>query len=482
MKIHKTGLASSSKTLPSSAKAKRNTSKAPVDVWDPYEDPKKRLQRALRPEVVRHRLQEGRKAHRQKTGVVPEAVPQYFRTYEQVKAALYELAKRYPDLVEVQVAGPSGEKTRGQANRDVLVLRLTNKKSSSANKPKVLHLGGEHAREIANPELLLKWADDLLKGYGKDAQATTLLDERIIDIIPIANPDGHAAVERGFAGATGGNLWHRKTTTAPDGVDPNRNFPKPRWGGPGAGTSPYSETYRGPTAGSEPEVQAITKLFEQNHYSLFVTWHSHSELVLYSWGDTRNKTPHDQGLSAIAKRIAGFNGYTPQQSIELYATSGTSLDHFYSLDGKPSFVLETGRSFHQSDEEFARVCKENLPALTYFSTIANDPYNQVHGPEINAPEIDAQGVLRANAKHFFDRTIAGAEVVVDPHLAPGQGAALAAADGAFDSPEEAIVGKVTPTFGPLPTLVFVRARDKNGHWGPLMPVWLKKPAQIQRAA
>ncbi|MEO0813207.1 MAG: M14 family zinc carboxypeptidase, partial [Myxococcota bacterium] len=75
---------------------------------------------------------------------------------------------------------------------------------------------------------------------------------------------------------------------------------------------------------SESETQAVEALYESTDYSLTIDWHSHSELVLFPWGHTRERAPDHEGLKAIAERFASFNGYTPQQSVELYATSGTS--------------------------------------------------------------------------------------------------------------------------------------------------------------
>src|SRR5690606_15048392 len=120
-------------------------------------------------------------------------------------------------------------------------------KAIAGDKPSTMNVAGVHAREIANPELLMKFASDLLSGFGTDAEATMLLNTRELVLVPMVNPDGHVVVERGLNREPGGNAMQRKSTSAGTpglGVDLNRNFDF-HWGGPGASANPRSETYRG---------------------------------------------------------------------------------------------------------------------------------------------------------------------------------------------------------------------------------------------
>jgi hypothetical protein len=439
----------------------------------------------LHPDVVRERTEAGRVAEYE-TGTLPPGTieagaPAYFRTYEQVKAQLSEFAEKYPDLVEVIDIGDTSEKVAGTADRDVLLLRITAKGHNDGKKPTAFHIAGEHAREIANPELELRHATNLLEGYGTDPEATALLQSRVIDIVPMMNADGHVVVEKGFDRVAGGNLMHRKNTAAPSGTDLNRNY-EFHWGGPGASSNPRSDTYRGPSAASEPEVQAI-----QNHATavkpgIFIDWHSYSELNLFPWGDTKTPTPDHAGFEALAKKFSSFNGYTPQQSIKLYPTSGTSKDWMYGTHKIPGFTIETGRTFHQKDAEFERVWGENAPIFDYVAKVADNPFERVKGPEVldvhvtapNAPGVaPRQARISATVSDASNggQQLAGAEIVLDPFAAPGSGTALKAADGTFDSVDEQVNGLVSARSGER-ELVYVRAKDADGNWGPLTAQWL----------
>lgn len=55
--------------------------------------------------------------------------------------------------------------------------------------------------------------------------------------------------------------------------------------GPGASSSPCSDSYHGPSANSEVEVQAIVE-FIKNHGKVkaFLTLHSYSQLLMFPYG------------------------------------------------------------------------------------------------------------------------------------------------------------------------------------------------------
>jgi carboxypeptidase T len=448
----------------------------------------------INPDVIASRIARGRIAEHSSDqlppGVIQRGAPQYFRTYEQVRSAMLELQQRFPDLVQVRDIGDSWEKTQGTADRDILAITLTNR-NAPGSKPVVTHIAGVHAREIANPELLMTWAVQLLEGYGRDPEATALLNSREIDLVPIVNPDGHAVIERAYASQPGGNLMKRKNTSGPggQGTDINRNF-EFHWGGAGASPNPSSDTYRGAHAASEPETRSIQEFVKSRRPSMFVDWHSYSKLNMYPWGDTKDKTPDHEGFKAVAERFSALNHYSPIQAVQLYPTTGTTDDTAYGMYGVPAWAVETGDSFHQSDQEFGRTLSENLPVLWYGAKIANRPFDRVKGPDALDVLVDAaNGRISARVSDALNgkQAIAGAELVLDPAAQPGSGTPLAAADGTFDSPTEQVAGSLRLPAGMQPTdgqLAYVRARDAAGNWGPLTAQWITgpAPAALQTAA
>jgi hypothetical protein len=466
-------------TIPAAPKAPAASPTVPATSFeqDPFD-----------PKVRQERLEAGRRAEQTAdelpTDLIGRGAPAYFRTYEQLKTAMFDLQAKYPNLVEVRDIGDTFEKTQGKADRDVFALVLTNKQVGG-DKPSTMHIGGIHAREIANPELLMTFATQLLQGHGRDAEATMLLDSRETVLVPMLNADGHAVVERGFTNEPGGNLMKRKSTSGADGdgTDLNRNY-EYHWGGPGASSNPHGETYRGPSAGNEPETKAIEAYVHAHKPDVFIDWHSYSKLNMFPWGDTKEHTKDHNAFQAIANKFTTYNGYTPEQSISLYATTGTTDDHAYGAEGVPAFAIETGSSFHQSDAEFAKTLSENLPVLTYAVKIADSPFTRVFGPDALDMVVDPatkQVTARLTDVNNGKQVLAGAELVTDVNAAPGSGVPLKAADGSFDEVDENVVGSADQAPGLTAdagdgTLVYVRGKDKDGNWGPLAAQWLTGPA------
>jgi carboxypeptidase T len=75
--------------------------------------------------------------------------------------------------------------------------------------------------------------------------------------------------------------------------------------------------------------------------------HSFSELVLYPWGHTYDPIGKKVGnaedlpvFEKMARDMAGWNKYTPQQSSDLYIASGDTTDWAYGERGVFAFTIE----------------------------------------------------------------------------------------------------------------------------------------------
>ncbi len=72
--------------------------------------------------------------------------------------------------------------------------------------------------------------------------------------------------------------------------------------GAGSSNNPCTETYRGPSAHSEPEVKAIVD-FVKSHGNLkaFVSIHSYSQMLLYPYGYTSTPAKDQAELVCMKK-------------------------------------------------------------------------------------------------------------------------------------------------------------------------------------
>ena len=435
----------------------------------------------------------------------PQTFRDGYRTVVEIRQQLEAAARHYPNLAEFFIYGQSWEKTHsaGASGHDLFGVKLTNK-SKLGNKPTFFLMAAIHARELATAEVAMRFIDHLLNNYGSDGDATWLLDEHLIVIVPVVNPDGRVIAESSLLqrkntnSTNGGVCANPPTAGNQHGVDLNRNYAF-QWGTVNRPSEPpCGATYPGPVEASEPETRGIQELVRmlfpdqrgpgendpapRDTTGAMLTLHSYGDLVLWPWGATRNKAPNAAEFELIGGRLAGYNGYTPQQSIELYPTSGTTDDWSYGELGIASFTFEIGPGSGPCSGFFApyscldegpdgRFWQRNLPALMYLARIARAPYALAHGPSPESfmaiPRGDGRVELRAN----FDETkngnqkIVAAELYVDTPPWPGGAAIqLNAADGSFDSVNE--TAEAILSAGSVRNLFFVRAKDVDGNWGP----------------
>ncbi len=317
-------------------------------------------------------------------GPTPEDFPpadRDFHNYERTKAALAALAAARPDLATAFSMGNSLE------GRDLAGLRLTSSKRPEKDLPAVVFFGTHHAREHLSTEVPLLLAKTLIE-RASEPEIAKLLAERVVYIVPMINPDG---VEKDLLGDRY-HLWRKNARPNGDGtmgVDLNRNYSY-GWGGGGASRNPSSETYRGPAPFSEPETQAV-RAFVEGHpnIKILLTYHSFSELILYPWGHTYDPIKDDKDKRVheiMAKRMAEWNGYTPEQSSQLYIASGDTTDWSYGEKRVFSFTFElTPKSmwdggFYPGAKVIQSTFEKNLPPALYLIEKAGDPYAVLNEP------------------------------------------------------------------------------------------------------
>ena len=198
-----------------------------------------------------------------------------YRTVEDMQSYLNQYATNYPTLAQVVDIGDTwckghpGTCTEPAPNNgyDLLVLHITNQ-AIPGPKPVFWYESGIHAREIATPEMSMRFIAWLLDGYNTNPDAHWLVDYQDIWVLPMVNPDGHHIVESGGGGSSpyyqrkNGNDTNGCGVWPPSafeqfGTDNNRNFSF-KWdccGGSSSGSC--DQTYHGTGPASDPETLAI---------------------------------------------------------------------------------------------------------------------------------------------------------------------------------------------------------------------------------
>jgi carboxypeptidase T len=310
-----------------------------------------------------------------------------YHTYDQTVAALKSLAGKAPDIASLFSIGKTLQ------GREIWALRLcADAKGQAPSKlPGALFIGEHHAREHLSNEVPLALAGRLVDQRA-DADVAKLLATRDIYIIPLLNGDGaEYDVE--------GDKYHMHRKNMRDngdgsfGVDLNRNYGW-GWGGGGASPDPSDETYRGPSAFSEPETQAVKAFVEARpNLKVLLSYHTFSELVLYPWGGTDSPIDDAQALKAyqtMAEEMGRMTGYTPEQSSALYIASGDLTDWSWGQHKIYSFTFEmTPKSmwdggFYPGTAAIAKSVQLNWRPMLYLIDLADDPTRVARSPSAAA--------------------------------------------------------------------------------------------------
>ncbi|XP_027429745.1 carboxypeptidase A5 isoform X3 [Zalophus californianus] len=146
-------------------------------------------------------------------------------------------------------------------------------------------------------------------------------------------------------------LWRKNKSTRPGvfciGVDLNRNW-KSGFGGNGSNDNPCSETYRGPSPQSEPEVAAIVDFITAHgNIKALISIHSYSQMIMYPYGHSLEPVPNQKELYNLAKdavqalyEVHGIEYIYGSISTTLYVASGITVDWAYDSGIKYSFTFE----------------------------------------------------------------------------------------------------------------------------------------------
>jgi murein tripeptide amidase MpaA len=271
-----------------------------------------------------------------------------YRTVEQIAAQMQGLADRFPRLCTLVTFAPASGRAQTWENRPLQSLRI---RSTTADRKAVVVVAGQHGYETPGPEALLDFVTKLLEAYDAHTDLTypgftatnaewnnlsvafgdyvipasdvrSYIDDVHTYVVPLANPDGRAAV---LAGAT---EWRKNRRPRPDGlscpphtlqpgqsaevygeigagVDLNRNydigwgplFYAQAWAADRSAVSgdPCDDLYRGPSAASEPETQHIQGLLDQvkPRYVLDIHTGGGGTSVTYPWGLAASQPDND---------------------------------------------------------------------------------------------------------------------------------------------------------------------------------------------
>jgi murein tripeptide amidase MpaA len=326
------------------------------------------------------------------------------------------------ELAAVEAANPTRVRRynlgTSYQERTIWAVKVSDNVATDEDEPEVLFTANQHAREHLTVEMALY----ILNRLVNDAEFAQYVNSREIWIVPMVNPDG---VEYDIA--TGSyRMWRKNrqpnTGSSAVGTDLNRNWSF-QWGCCGGSSgSTSSETYRGPSPFSAPETQVVRSFVNSRvvggvqQIKAHIDWHTYSELILWPYGyTTANTTPtlttNDRNAHAtLGQQMAQTNGYTPEQSSDLYIADGTINDWMWGTYKIFSYTFEmfpTGSNpgFYPPDEQIGPQTTRNRSAVLMFLDAADCVYEVIGltcggGPAptpVYSESFDTQNTWTANA-------------------------------------------------------------------------------------
>jgi len=286
-----------------------------------------------------------------------------FFTYQEFLDHLDAMATQYPNLITQRAAIDT---FLMHENRPVYWLRISDNPNVNETEPEVLYTSIHHAREPQSLAQLIFYMWYLLENYGSNDEVSYLVDNTEMYFIPMINPDGY--IENETNNPNGGGLWRKNKRDNLDGefgVDLNRNYEyKWAYDNDGSSSETSNQTYRGPSAASEPETKAVQWFCEQHEFQLALNYHSHGNYLIYPWGYIPSPlSPDSSYFIAIAEQMTAQNNYVYGTGYETvnYATNGVSDDWMYGEETTKNKIFSMTPEVGNSGDGFWPVESRIIP-------------------------------------------------------------------------------------------------------------------------
>jgi hypothetical protein len=312
-----------------------------------------------------------------------------YHDYSEMVSETAAIASAYPSIVSrIALPGTTYE------GRTIYALKISDNVLTDEAEPEVLFTANQHAREHLTVEMAMYLLNELTSKYGTDTRITNAVNTREIWVVPSVNPDGAE-----FDVSTGSYAMWRKNRqpnagSTAVGTDLNRNWDW-QWGCCNGSSGTFSsETYRGAAAWSAPETRVVRDFVNSRvvggvqQIKTGIDFHTYSELVLWPYGYTTANT--GPGLSAddeatfrtLGVNLASTNGYTPEQSSDLYITDGSIDDWLWGQHKIFAYTFEmypktSSPGFYPPDEAIAAQTSRNREAVLRTLEISDCPYRAI---------------------------------------------------------------------------------------------------------
>jgi hypothetical protein len=323
---------------------------------------------------------------------------QYFDPTE-IEAMLAQVHADHPAITRMFSIGATSQ------GRSIWAMEISNQPDAVEDEPAIQFNGQHHARELATSHVVMDIVQTLTDGYGVDPELTRWVDDFTTVCVPMVNPDG---VQYAF---DLNSLWRRNRRVYPGctGVDLNRNYPY-LWG-PGCGSSgSCNDLYRGPSAASELETQAMIGLQDSFHFVMATSYHSYGRFIDYPYacsnGSPSGQMPEHavihEMMHGVSDGIFAVDGtrYDVFSPVPFGGVNGDDTSWYYAHRGVYAFIIEIGTSFEPPFAQVAGIVNQNRGGWRYLYERLGQARIDVHVRDACTGEpIEAEVTLK---QYVFD--------------------------------------------------------------------------------
>jgi len=257
-----------------------------------------------------------------------------YHNYTQLGVLADSLAANFPSICKKVNLGNSA------GMYPLFALKISDNVNVKEPEPTIMFDGGIHGDEIMGPEILIRFARDLCKGYGNNPAYTELINGREIWLFYLVNPDG-------FINGVRTNI---------NDVDINRDGAY-MWNGEGGSFSSCSQ----------PETKALRNCQLDNNFVVYTNFHGGTEQISYPWSYREAPTPdnsHIDELASVYSTTSGYpNFYYAQGFTSMYAINGSTKDTQYGLFGQIGWSIEITNDKQPPSSQIQMYYSYNVPAM-----------------------------------------------------------------------------------------------------------------------
>ncbi|MDC0230833.1 M14 family zinc carboxypeptidase [Aureispira] len=263
-----------------------------------------------------------------------------YLTYQQMLDNLDSMYSKYPNLITSRTVIDSNTLTHD--NHPIYWLKISDNPNIDEAEPEALYNALHHAREPLSLSQLIYFMWYLLENYSTSAEIQYLIDNTELYFIPCVNPDGYIYNET--TNPNGGGMWrkNRRNNGGSFGVDLNRNYGFAyAYDNIGSSGQMTSDTYRGPSAFSEPETQNVRDFCIAHNFIFSLNYHTYGAQLIYPWAYNDQLTADSNAYRAYAPLMTKDNNYEYGTNMETigYSTNGDADDWIYGEQTTKNKIL-----------------------------------------------------------------------------------------------------------------------------------------------